>query len=153
MVGGHLDPKISSEIQQKQESNELKVIILTTIGNILIWQESFPQLTRCIYNLNRSLIVKDIALNKFGLLFTTSDGEVFKGELKPRKKKGRESSSKNNHISQNSKNSHQNHQFNEFLEKDDCQILKINKIQNIHRGVKIQCDPKGGNFAALQVSF
>lgn len=140
VVGGKLDEKTSSEIQSKGDCIELKVVILTLVGNVYIWQESFPQLTRCVYNLNRCLIVKDITLNKCGIVFTTSDGEAFEGQLKARVKKKAVDSSKNT-----------NNQFNEFLEKSDCQILKVNRIQNIHRGVKIQSDEKGGNFAVLQV--
>lgn len=142
VVGGHLNSKVSNELLVEKGGNELKVVVLTNVGDLLFWQESHPQLTRCIYNLSRPIIVRDVVLNRSEVLFVTVDGEAYCGEFKPRKKKIQEVTTPQKF---NTKT------FHEFLDKDDCQTVKIMKFPNIHRGVKIQSDLKGRNFAVLQV--
>lgn len=137
VIGGHLNSKVSSDLLVEKGGNELKVLVLTSVGNLLLWQESHPQLTRCIYNVNRSLIVKDVVLNRSELVFVTDDGEAFRGELRPKRKKLENVQPKN--------------AFHEFLDRDDCQVVKVTKFPNIYRGVRIRSDLKGRNYAVLQV--
>lgn len=42
--------------------------------------------------------------------------------------------------------------FNTFLGKEDCRHLKLTRIPHVHRAVSITTDPKGRNFAVVQVS-
>lgn len=142
VVGGHLNSKVSSDLLVEKGGNELKVLVLHTTGNLLLWHESWPQLSRCIYNLNRPLIVRDAILSRTELFFVTDDGEAFKGEFRTRKKKLQEPVQGGNKSA-----------FHEFLDKDECQIVKVSKFPHIHRAVSIQCDLKGRNFAVLQVDI
>ncbi|XP_066994710.2 inhibitor of Bruton tyrosine kinase [Anabrus simplex] len=140
VVGGHLDSKVDNSILMDQKGEQLKVAVLTSTGKLLLWQESTQQLTRCLFNLNRPLMVTDVAINRSQLLLVTQDGEAFEGELKARKVK---------------KHSQQPQQelgqpFHEFLDREDCEMVKVKRLPHIHRAVKISSDLKGRNFAVLQ---
>lgn len=158
-IGGTLNSKVSSDIITNDIS-EPKVLILTAVGNVLYWKPGEGNFIRCIYSLNRSLVIKDIALNRSELLLVTDDGETFRGEFREKinhKKKENQKDVKqiekgdfiemrspkvNNKMPQN---------FHEFLEKSNCQLIKVTKLPHIHRAVKIQSDIKGRNYAVLQV--
>lgn len=142
VVGGHLNPKLSNDILVEKGGNELKVLVLLTTGNLYLWQESWPQLSRCIYSLNRPLVVRDAVLSRTQLFFVTVDGEAFRGEFKTRKKKVLDSHPPATVT-----------KFHEFLEKDECQMIKVHRYPHVHRAVKIHCDLKGRNFAVIQVSI
>lgn len=142
MVGGQLNAKMSSDILVEKGGNELKVLVLQSAGNICIWQETYPQVTRCIFNLNRSLFLKDVELSPTQIFFVTDDGEAFRGEFKARKRKHIESVSLVTGKPA----------FHEFLDKSECQMIKLFRYPHIHRAVKITCDHKGQNFAVIQNS-
>lgn len=76
------------------------------------------------------------------MLLSTTEGEVFEGKVKERKKKALENA-------QNTQKS----AFHKFLEKDDCRMVKVNKISRIHRAIWIDSDLKAGNFAVIQVCW
>lgn len=40
----------------------------------------------------------------------------------------------------------------EFLDPDVCYPVSLKRLHNAHRAVKITCDPKGRNFALIQVN-
>lgn len=143
MIGGHLNAKMSSDILVEKGGNELKVLVLQSTGNIHIWQETYPQVTRCIFNLNRSLLLKDVVLSLTEIFFVTDDGEAFRGEFKTRKKKNIENIAP---ITSGKP------AFHEFLDKSECQMIKLFRYPHIHRAVRITCDLKGRNFAAIQNS-
>ncbi|CAG9766352.1 unnamed protein product [Ceutorhynchus assimilis] len=137
VIGGKLNHKLDEELSDK--TRELKVAALTNTGNVCLWQENDPVLRRCIFSINRALNIKQMSFNINNLLFVTNDGEAFKGEAKPRKKK----------VVDTNKNATKS-DFHKFLEKDECLLVKLEKIPRIHRGLSIQSDPKGLNFAIIQ---
>lgn len=145
VIGGKLNHVLDAELSDK--NRELKVAALTNNGNLLYWQETDPVLRRCIFSVNRALNIKQIALNINQVLFVTSDGEAFKGETKPRKKKQPVM------IVEKAKNATKKSEFHKFLEKDECVSVKLERIPRIHRAVCIQSDPIGQNFGIVQVSF
>ncbi|XP_050296908.1 inhibitor of Bruton tyrosine kinase [Anthonomus grandis grandis] len=138
VIGGKLNHTLDSELSSK--NRELKVVALTNTGNVLLWQESDPVLRRCVFSINRSLNIKQVTLNINHLMFVTLDGEAFRGEAKPRKKKTvpveKDTSIKSD--------------FHKFLEKDECISVKLERIPRVHRGIFVQSDPKGQNFAVIQ---
>ncbi|XP_074037168.1 inhibitor of Bruton tyrosine kinase isoform X2 [Leptinotarsa decemlineata] len=141
IVGGKLDStQLDSELS-KEHSKELKVGVLTNTGNILLWQESDQQLCRCIYNINRAIVVKQISLNLNELLFVSDFGEAFKGIVRARRK---------NTTSSSSKNSQDKSAFHKFLDRDECVKVSLEKVAKIHRAVAIQSDLKGKDYCVIQ---
>lgn len=139
VIGGKLNYTLDPDLSNKNRT--LIVAALTNTGNIMVWQETDPILRRCIFSINRALNIKQISINISHILFVTNDGEAFKGEIKPRKKK--------TVIVEKDKNTKSD--FHKFLEKDECILVKLERIARIHRALNIQSDPKGLNFGIVQV--
>ncbi|XP_063932773.1 inhibitor of Bruton tyrosine kinase [Zophobas morio] len=137
IFGGKLNTSLSKELSAEL-NRELKVVALTNTGNLLLWQESDSQLCRCIYSLNRPVIVNQVRINNSGLLFVTRDGEAFQGFIKPRKKKT---------VTNNNEKS----AFHKFLDREDCISVKLSKFPRIHRAVMITSDAKGHDYCVIQV--
>lgn len=132
-AGGVLQTKIVNE-----NNGVLKVVLLSTGGTIQIWQESVPHLIRCMFGLSRLISVSYIFLNERHVLFTTKDGEAFRGTIGQIEKQKVNSS-------QEDKSG-----FHKFVEKSQCYHVSTNRIPNIHRAVSITSDPKGKNLAVIQ---
>ncbi|XP_063243097.1 inhibitor of Bruton tyrosine kinase [Bacillus rossius redtenbacheri] len=146
VVGGHLDSRLDAGVLMDRGGQQLRVLVLTKAGKLQLWQESSLQLTRCIFNLNRLVIVKDIAINRQHLLLVTADGEAFEGEVKARKSRRLHQSPETQpKVPQNKWSA-----FNEFLEKGECEVVALKKIPHIHRAVSVTSDLKGRNFAVIQ---
>lgn len=140
IVGGTLDTTKDNALSS--DNYPLRVLALTDNGNLLLWEESNPQLSRCIFSLNRLIVVRQAMLNSKHILFVTVEGEAFRGEIKEQKKKP------TNHVSQNKKSA-----FHTFLEKSDCRMVKAVRLPRVHRAISIASDLKGENFAVVQVRF
>lgn len=142
VIGGTLDAKLL----ESEKHKEVKIAILLHSGNVLLWQESDQQLCRCIYSVNRLVIVKQICLNKNELLLVSEYGEGFKGVVRPRKKKI---------INQNDKlpKSNEKDALDRLLEKDDCIYVSLTKIPKVHRAFFIQSDVKGQDYCIIQVKI
>lgn len=52
-------------------------MVLTSSGKVLLWQDSFPQFTRCIYTSKRSLPFSRLSMSLSSVVLSTSEGEVF----------------------------------------------------------------------------
>ncbi|XP_044735447.1 inhibitor of Bruton tyrosine kinase [Chrysoperla carnea] len=137
VVGGHLNEKLDKNLLK--ERDPLRVLVITIVGDILLWQESTMQLTRCIFSLNRELIFKDAVLNKSNVLLVTNEGEAFQGQIKERKIKP---------VDQ--KAAQKKSAFHKFLDKNDCELIALTRLRNVHRAVNISSDTKGRNFCVLQ---
>lgn len=135
IIGGNLEASIDGI--SASDHHILEVVALTDTGNILLWQENDPHLLRCIFSVNKLLKVKQVTLNTTQILFITTEGEAYEGQVKERKKKVVDGSSKS--------------AFHKFLDKDDCRLVKVSKIPRIHRATSIQSDLKGTNYAVIQV--
>ncbi|XP_056647953.1 inhibitor of Bruton tyrosine kinase [Diorhabda sublineata] len=142
IVGGNLDPAMLNNELSKELNTELKVAVLTNTGNVLLWQGSDQQLCGCIYSINRAIVMKQICLNYNEILLVSKDGEAFKGFIKPRKKKVTGS------IEKSQKN--QKSAFHKFLEKEDCVVVSLQKINKIHRAISIISDLKGRDYSVIQ---
>lgn len=140
VIGGKLNPALGIP----DCSSELKIAVLNSAGIIFIWQETEPQLCRCVFNINHPLTVAQMHLNMNEILFVTKDGGAFRGTLKQRKKK-------QNHDTEN-KTKQQHRAFSYFSE-DNSVGVKITKIPHVYHGLSIQSDPNGENFVILQVSW
>lgn len=140
IIGGKLDPLVDKE-SANEVNRELKVAALTINGNILLWQESDPQLCRCLFNIPRVIFVKQLIININEILFVTDHGEAYRGLIKPRKKKSPVQTEKSN----TNKNA-----LHKFLEKADCIFLKLTKFSRIYRAISITSDPRGEDFCVIQ---
>ncbi|KAB0803203.1 hypothetical protein PPYR_00173 [Photinus pyralis] len=137
VIGGKLNEKLDNSLTEA--NHELKIVALSNVGNLYLWQSSSPQFARCIYSINRSLSIRQVTFNLNEILFVTNDGEAFKGIVKPRKIKMIE----NNLQIQKS-------DFHEFI--DSGQLIKLSKIHHVHRALSISSDFKGRNYAVLQAN-
>ncbi|XP_014289777.1 inhibitor of Bruton tyrosine kinase, partial [Halyomorpha halys] len=135
-IGGSLSSDIVTE-----NTGSLKVVLLTLGGCILIWQESLPQLTRCMFGLSRLITISSIFLNERQILFTSRDGEAFSGTIGQIEKQ-----------TVNTSKEEKKSGFHKFLAKSECYHIQTKRIPNVHRAVAITSDPKGKNFAVIQVN-
>lgn len=138
VIGGKLDAAVESGVSS--DYHTLKICVLTSAGTVLMWQENDQHLLRCIFSVNRLIIVRQLHLNINHLLIVTKDGEAFEGIVKERRRRTSESEP---NISKSA--------FHRFLEKDDCRLVKVTKIPKIHRAVSIESDLEGKNYAVIQV--
>ena len=139
-VGGRLNSKIGAEGLTEDGGCELKFVILTTAGHIYLWTEDFGNLRRCIFSLPREILITDFCFNHQMIVLTTNDGEAFKGIILANKTY--------KHIYK-SKNSFSN-QFMDSIDKSARVVVKLTRLQFLHRTVSVFSDPKGHNFIALQ---
>lgn len=140
IIGGKLNVIVDNCVAS--DCHPLKICVLTGIGNVLMWQENDQQLLRCIFSINRSINVKQISLNINHLLIVTKNGEAFQGLVKERKKR-------NSNDAINTSDS----AFHKYLNKNECRLVKVEKIPKIHRAMFIESDLEGKNFAVIQVSI
>ncbi|KAK4884719.1 hypothetical protein RN001_000990 [Aquatica leii] len=136
VVGGKLNEKLDNSLSS-EINHELKVIALSNVGNLYLWQSSSPQFARCIFSINHSLCIRQVAFNLNEILFVTNEGEAFRGVIKPRKLKTVETNLQL-----------QKSDFYEFI--DSGHLIKISKIPHVHRALSINSDLKGCNYAVLQ---
>lgn len=142
IVGGNLDPSMLNNELSKEINTELKIAVLTNTGNVLLWQGSDQQLCGCIYSINRAIVMKQISLNLNELLLVSKDGESFKGFIKPRKKKVTSSVEKSQKTQKSA--------FHKFLDREDCVVVSLQKINKIHRAISIISDVKGRDYSVIQ---
>ncbi|KAJ8924361.1 hypothetical protein NQ315_007157 [Exocentrus adspersus] len=146
ITGGKIEiPSSAQQLLSTKSHWELKVVALTNTGNLLLWQQSDPQLCRCIFSINRAIVVKQVAVNINEVLLVTDYGEAFRGHISQRKKR-----QSNSHIVEKPGKGNEKSAFHKFLEKDDCILVQLRKVGKIHRAVSIQSDPKGKDFCVIQ---
>ncbi|XP_039275815.1 inhibitor of Bruton tyrosine kinase [Nilaparvata lugens] len=123
VVGGTLNARSDTKSLIEQGGETLKLLTLTSDGKIHVWQETSTQLEQCTFNLQRRLIIKDVCLSRNIILFSTDDGNGFIG----------------------------NFTTNNKLKGSDTPYIEIQRLPHLHRTTSITCDPKGRNFAAVQI--
>jgi len=130
VTGGDLDPSTcppdsSDDIDFKLVAGggaALKVLLLSVTGRISVWEESRENnFLACKLSLSREVMVRDLALHRTGLVLVSEGGEAWQGTHQP-------ASVKHKH-----------------------DIIKVKRINNIHRAVAVTCDAKGKNHCILQV--
>ncbi|XP_045476233.1 inhibitor of Bruton tyrosine kinase [Harmonia axyridis] len=129
IIGGKLST-YSHESLKNESFKELKVVILTKTGHLLLWQESDPHLCKCIFSIPRVLYVTHVSINYNGILFVNNFGESFTGVIKSRKKRI-------------------------FWDRKQSLLMPImpitvSKIPRIYRAISIVSDPKGEDFCVIQ---
>ncbi|CAG2065302.1 unnamed protein product, partial [Timema podura] len=151
VIGGTLDSQLDASVLMDRGGEQLRVVVLTKTGKLLLWQESSLQLTRCVFTLNRLLIFTDLVLTRHHLLLVTKDGEVFQGEVKQRKpRKQPQDNAACLSKSPPAGGFNKPSAFHDFLERDDCEVVMVKKLPHIHRAVSVTADLKGRNFAVIQ---
>ncbi|KAK7084094.1 hypothetical protein SK128_012683 [Halocaridina rubra] len=144
-IGGHLDSRIGAEGLKSQGGASLKIAVLIGggVGHLYLWTEDNAHLSRCLFSINRKIILVDFCISVNSLVFVTDDGEAFSAiALPPRKRKAADKGL--------AKTWGPSGKFNEFVDRNSCIMLRLSRIAGLHRTVTIVCDPKGRNFAALQ---
>ena len=124
VTGGSLDPgscpgDSSDDIDFKLVAGggtALKVLLLSVTGRISVWEESRENnFLACKLSLSREVMVRDLAVFKTGLVLVSEGGEAYQGTHQP--------------ASASHKNKHD--------------IIRVKRINNIHRAVAVACDAKG----------
>lgn len=99
----------------------------------------------------------EAVLTREVILLTTKLGEAFHGNIMPKKvtfSKTVRNQNPDNMIFTKDKTKHDGSKsFNQFINKDECVVVKLKRLPNVHRAVDICCDNKGNNFAVLQVNI
>ncbi|XP_073985651.1 inhibitor of Bruton tyrosine kinase [Rhodnius prolixus] len=138
--GGHLSSDIISEVGE-----DLKVLILTTKGTIIFWEESVPHLMKGSFGLKRTIVISDIHLNECSILCTTVDGEAFECTVKDKEPSKSQDDTRKRHSGSYPKDEKVKGQ-----EKLGKCLVSAKRIPYIHRAMAITSDPKGKNFAVIQ---
>jgi len=145
VCGGNLDPLAGSGLGDSSEidfklvaggGSSLKVVVLSITGRISVWEEKRDNsFIPCMFSLSREVIVSDIALFKDGMLIVSKRGEAWHGI----------------HQAHNKRPQSPVNQRSGSISVPQCDLIKLKRIQHIHRAVAASCDAKGKNFCILQV--
>lgn len=129
MIGGNLKSDLDEDLK-KEYTKELKVILLTSTGHLLLWQESYPTICRCNFSISMTLTVKQVSINCNNILFVTDFGECYSGII------------------------HKKEQKLVSKKKDFIPLVPvtITKIPRIYRAISITSDSRGEDFCVIQVS-
>lgn len=136
---------VEAKVSEQGSYSRVTVLLLTNVGQLMIWQDTTNKLTRCIFGLNHQTIITHAALTHDALYFTTVHGEAYTGNISRKTtpppiqpiRKEKEKDDKSSLVA--------------FLKKDDCTSVRITKIPNIHRALGISVDSEGLNLACLQM--
>ncbi|XP_047474160.1 inhibitor of Bruton tyrosine kinase-like [Penaeus chinensis] len=140
-VGGFLDPSVNAEGLTEKGGTDLKIAVLTGDGSnhLYLWTEQSSHLSRCLFNINREVNVRDFCLSHHLIGIVTKEGEAFSANvILPRERK-----------TTSKLFNKPGGQLIEFLDRSSCVTLRLTRIANLHRTLSIMCDPKGSNFAAI----
>ncbi|KAG7158760.1 Inhibitor of Bruton tyrosine kinase-like [Homarus americanus] len=148
-VGGHLDSKIGADGLIEHGGDDLKIAVLTgnALGHLYFWTAESSQLSRCTFSINRELILSDFCLGRHCIGIVTDKGEAFSAVVLPLRE--RKTSDKLSFR----RFSGIKGQVLEFHDRSTYFTLRITRIAALHRTTAIMCDPKGLNFAALQLDL
>ncbi|XP_060805513.1 inhibitor of Bruton tyrosine kinase [Amyelois transitella] len=137
---------VEAKVSEQGAYSRVTVLLLTSVGQLLIWQDSTAQLTRCVFGLSHQTVITHAALTHDALYFTTKYGEAFIGAISRKAPPTNPQPIRKEKERDNNKSA-----LVKFLEKDDCTTVRITKIPNVHRAVAISVDSEGLNFACLQI--
>ncbi|XP_059059647.1 inhibitor of Bruton tyrosine kinase [Achroia grisella] len=138
---------VDAKISEQGIYSRVTVLLLTNVGQLLLWQDTTNKLTRCVFGLNHQSFITHVTLTHDAVYFTTKYGEAFVGNIS---RKTPPITSPEPIIKDKEKDAGKS-MLVKFLEKDDCTTVRITKIPNIHRAVSIAVDSEGQNFACLQI--
>ncbi|CAK1552996.1 unnamed protein product [Leptosia nina] len=136
---------VEAKVSETGNYSRVTVLLLTNVGQLMIWQDTTNRLTRCVFGVNHQVKITQMALTHDALYITTKYGEAFIGYISRKATPPPQQPIKREKEKDNGKSA-----LVKFLEKDDCTPVKIVKIPNIHRAVAISVDNEGLNFACIQ---
>ncbi|XP_071955936.1 inhibitor of Bruton tyrosine kinase-like [Antedon mediterranea] len=148
VIGGHLDSDVEQTMLQKQGGEELQVVALNASGTVFVWKLSNRCLKRCVWDVKSQLFVSDIAINKHGIIMCTTQGQGFLGFM-----------SKTGHqirdVKPKTPTSTTPDAFSvavraKHVDREEVELVHLERIPFIHRGVHVACDKSGKNYAFLQ---
>jgi len=117
--------------------SSLKVLLLSITGKISVWEEHRENsFIPCLFSLSREVIVSDVALHKGGLVVVSKRGEAWTGTHQPHYRRPQSPTSPRAG----------------GPAPPTTDLIKLKRIQHIHRAVAAVCDAKGKNFCILQVT-
>ncbi len=153
VVGGYLDCS-GLDVDLKMASTghrSLKIFVLTNLGHVLVWEQSrgSHQLVRCLFTLNRELLVRDISVNKSSVLLVSKEGLCYEGTHQRRSPTA--SSSPSNIKPPPTSTSNDATSLSMVLAKKSIDLIKVRRVPNVFRGTFVASDPKGENFCVLQL--
>ncbi|XP_053614873.1 inhibitor of Bruton tyrosine kinase [Plodia interpunctella] len=137
---------VEAKVSEHGVYSRVTVLLLTNVGQLLIWQDTTAQLTRCVFGLSHQTVITHVALTHDALYFTTKYGEAFIGSISRKAPPSKPQPIRKERERDNNKSA-----LVKFLEKDDCTPVRITKVPNVHRAVAIAVDSEGLNFACLQI--
>ncbi|XP_026320552.1 inhibitor of Bruton tyrosine kinase isoform X2 [Hyposmocoma kahamanoa] len=137
---------VEAKVSEQGVYSRVTVLLLTNVGQLLIWQDTTNQLTRCVFGLTHQTVITNVTLTHDALYFTTKYGEAFVGYISRKAPPTQPQPIRREKEKDNNKSA-----LVKFLEKDDCTSVKIARIPNVHRAVAIAVDNEGLNFACLQI--
>eukprot|EP00092_Neocalanus_flemingeri_P007797 GFUD01008418.1.p1 GENE.GFUD01008418.1~~GFUD01008418.1.p1 ORF type:complete len:1264 (-),score=415.99 GFUD01008418.1:202-3993(-) len=114
----------------------LMVLVLSITGKISVWEETRENnFIPCLFSLSREVIVTDVALHKGGMVVVSKGGEAWLGTHQPHNRRPQSPTSPRGG----------------GPAPPVTDLIKLKRIQHVHRGVTAVCDAKGKNFCILQV--
>ncbi|XP_028158186.1 inhibitor of Bruton tyrosine kinase [Ostrinia furnacalis] len=137
---------VEAKVTEQGAYSRVTVLLLTSVGQLLIWQDTTNTLTRCVFGLSHQTEISQVALTHDFVYFTTKYGEAFVGTISRRAPPTQPQPIRREKERDSNKPA-----LVKFLEKDDCTAVRIVKIPNVHRAVSISVDSEGLNFACLQI--
>ncbi|KAK6170183.1 hypothetical protein SNE40_018638 [Patella caerulea] len=153
--GGSVDHLVitDQDLLKQKGGAELMVVLLSKQGRVLLWREKSHRFKRCNWAIRREVNIKDVAINRNNIALVTDKGEGFIGNWLPSKETSKKKSQSALPKSREVTGSHEFPQIRllDLLLKDEVEDVQLERIPNIHRATNIFSDPKGRNFAALQV--
>ncbi|XP_033741198.1 inhibitor of Bruton tyrosine kinase-like [Pecten maximus] len=156
--GGNLDHNTDLDIIHEKGGSELMVVLLSESGSVMIWRASLPKLRQCQWCIRRQLIIMDMSLSRSTIGIITEKGEGFLGTIAAAKpNSSKDASHQHTKIKGERGRSHGDHRPDEFgmslldlMLKDGDEEVQVHRIPHIHRGLTIQSDIKGRNYAVQQ---
>lgn len=148
VVGGQLDYRCDVAGIREGGGHELKVVMLTRSGKIYLWQCSNPVLTRCLLNTVQQVAVQDICFNEQNIGIVTKLGEGFIGLVSAKKEQRKKGS--DTPCSKSCQPPTTMSNLVTFLDRDECEHIRLKRVQNVNRANAITCSPSGQSFAVLQ---
>lgn len=129
---------VDSKIDENGTYSRVTILLLTKDGHLELWRDGFARNTLLGFRRNHQLIVNHAAFVNELIYFTTTNGEVFTGVM-PRK---------NSNEEEDYRRKLRHTHFD--TQRTFC-VVKTTRIANLHRGMSINVDYEGLNFACVQV--
>ncbi|XP_043231783.1 inhibitor of Bruton tyrosine kinase-like [Amphibalanus amphitrite] len=169
LAGGAPDPgSLPAGRAAESRPEPLRLLVITAAGQLLLWHQQWPTLTRCVPDLRRGLSVADAELDRHGLILLAESGQAFTATVTHGKEAPApapaatvtHSRAVPGHAAGTERD---RHSPPKQAAKGDSRPkpagsaggvptarLHLTRLPHIHRGVSVTCDGTGGSAAAVQ---